>query len=169
MSGVICGGGGGGDNGGMSDTERRGLNRAIAEGLRRVLGVGDRERAREEGRNVMRTIESGRVLAGGLETLFGGGKSGPEEERVLCRLAEASLGLEWPTLLATVCPAPDRPPGCEGVLDVRHQALGGGVVRVVVTDELARGAWREATELVVDRVRAEIYAAEESPQKRESQ
>jgi hypothetical protein len=147
----------------MVDNERRGLSRAIAEGLRQVLGSGDRARAREQGRNVVGAISRGRVLDDGLATLFAARRSGPEEERVLCVLAEASLGLEWPALQAVVTPALDRPPGIDGVLDVRHPALT-AVVRVVVTDELARGAWREATDAIVDRVRAEIYAAEESPQ-----
>jgi hypothetical protein len=150
----------------MSDNERRGLNRAIAEGLRQLLGRGDREQSSGKARHVIGTISRGRVLDDGLRTLFEAGRAGAEEERVLCVLAEASLGLEWPSLGATVTPAPDRPPGTEGVLDVRHAALA-APVRVVVSDELARGLWREATEAIVDAVRAEIYAAAAPPEPRE--
>lgn len=70
-------------------------------------------------------------------------------------MAEASLVLEWHDLVATVAPARGRRSSELGVLDV---TLAGGdepalELRVVVSRELALGAFNEASAMIVRAVR----------------
>jgi hypothetical protein len=85
----------------------------------------------------------------------------PEHEETTVRaLAEASLRLAYPGSRPSVTPAPDRPEGMFGVLDVRldwsDPAVPPITVRVVVHDEMARAAWREVANAIGEAVRTEL-------------
>ncbi len=81
------------------------------------------------------------------------------DETVVCRYAETSLRLAYRGARPTVTPALDAV-GVRGVLDVRlewpetHEPPID--VRVVVHDEIARGAWREVSNAIGDAVRAAL-------------
>jgi hypothetical protein len=101
-----------------------------------------------------------------LRALLDAERSSELEERSLCLLSEASLRLAYPGATSNVGPAPDRVKGATGVLEVRlvwplrvEPPL---VVRVVVHDELARGAWREASIAIGDAMRAALLARDTS-------
>lgn len=96
------------------------------------------------------------------------------DERALCRYAESALRLAYRGTAPKVTAAPDRPPQAFGALDVRLEWPGRPdqhplTVRVVVADELARGAWREAATAIGDAVRAAFAARRpaDPPPKRE--
>lgn len=82
------------------------------------------------------------------------------EETTVCRLAESSLRLAYPGVTPSVTPAPERPDGAVGVLDVlltwRDRTAPPLGVRVVVHDEIARAAWREVSAAIGDAVRAAL-------------
>lgn len=86
------------------------------------------------------------------------------EVTTVCAYAETSLRLAYPGAHPTVAPALD-PAGAgfpRGVLDVRLEWHASGepalTVRVVVHDEIARGAWREASNAIGDAVRSALRA-----------
>jgi hypothetical protein len=90
-----------------------------------------------------------------LRALLATGSAGALEEQTLCALAEAGLLLWWPDHVARVSPASERPPGPlgVGVLDVHLDGQPSLSLRVVVHDELSRGAWRDAADLIVEAAR----------------
>src|SRR4051812_6807647 len=105
------------------------------------------------------------VLADELREALGAERSGALEERSLCLLAATGLHLAYADSAVVVEPAPDRAPHAFGVLDVFVVPLGPRApieVRVVVHDELARGLWHEAIEIIDDAVRAAIVARNEN-------
>lgn len=105
------------------------------------------------------------VLDDDVREALGAERSGDLEERSLCMLAETGLRLTHADAGVLVEPAPDRAPHAFGVLDVWVVPLGPGApisVRVVVHDELARGLWHEAIEIIDDAVRAAVVARNEN-------
>jgi hypothetical protein len=80
------------------------------------------------------------------------------DERTVCRYAEVTLRLAYSGHPA-VTPAVVDPP-LRGVLDVRLEWPERDepplAVRVVVHDEIARGAWREVATAIGDAVRAAL-------------
>ncbi len=99
-------------------------------------------------------------IADALRALLDAKRSSEHEEHSLCMLAETTLRLACPGAVVSVAPAPDRPRGAIGVLEVRIvwplRPEPSVVARVVVCDELARGAWREASIAIGDAVRAAL-------------
>jgi hypothetical protein len=86
-----------------------------------------------------------------------------DDESDVCRLAELHLSLAWPGACAAVTAAPGRPADLRGVLDVRLEWPRGLalVVRAVVHDELARGAFHDASRAIGLAVRAALDALPE--------
>lgn len=80
------------------------------------------------------------------------------EEGIVCRYAEVNLRLAYPASAPRVEPAPGRPEVAIGALRVTLWPEGGArlVVAVVIHDEIARGAWREAATAIGDAVRAAL-------------
>jgi hypothetical protein len=89
------------------------------------------------------------------------------EEHSFCLLTETSLRLAYRGATTEVGPAPGRV--ALGVIDVRlswsPEVAPPLVVRVVISDELARGAWRQASVAIGDAVRAALL--ERNQEKRE--
>lgn len=102
----------------------------------------------------------------GARAVLDAARSSELEERSACLLAETHLRLAYPGAVATVAPAPGRPPGALGVLDVRlawpTSTAAPLVARVIIADELARGAWREASIAIGDAVRAALLDRNEN-------
>ena len=107
-------------------------------------------------------------IARGLHAVLGASRSSELEERSVCLLAETSLRLAYSGAAAVVAPAPGRL--ALGVLDVTltwpPAVAPPIVVRVVITDELDRAAWRAASIAIGDAVRAALV---ERHQKRGNQ
>lgn len=100
----------------------------------------------------------GAVDAGAARTL--NGAVSEAEENTVCAYAETSLRLAYRGSNPSVTPAPVAPGDVplRGVLDVRLEWPGEAplTVRVVVHDEMARGAWRDVSIAIGDAVRAAL-------------